>query len=228
MKQLALDVSLAPLPTLDNFVAGRNAELVHRLRGIHSAPRDDRSVYIWGASGSGRSHLLRAVLTQLQDAGRRVSYLDCAIDTCVSVPADALDVVALDNVERLGEPGQIAFFNLYNAFRESGKTLLAAGDAPPMRLGLRAEITTRLGWGAVYEVHGLTDAEKSDALAEHAAARGFTLQPEVGRYLLTHVQRDMPTLLAILDTLDRYSLEAKRAVTVPLVRELLAVGPADK
>ena len=228
MKQLALDFSLAPLPTLDNFVVGRNTELVHRLRGIHSAPRDDRSVYIWGASGSGRSHLLRAALTQLQDAGRRVYYLDCAIDQRLSVLADELDVVALDNVERLGEPGQIVLFNLYNAFRESGRTLLAAGDAPPMKLGLRAEVTTRLGWGAVHEVHSLTDTEKSDALAEHAAARGFTLQPEVGRYLLTHVERDMPTLLAILDALDRYSLETKRPVTVPLVRELLAVAPADK
>jgi DnaA-homolog protein len=228
VKQLALDFSPAPLPTLDNFVVGRNAELVHRLRGIGSAPRDDRSIYIWGASGSGRSHLLRAVLTQLQGAGARMSYLDCALDTRLSVLADELDVVALDNVERLGESGQIALFNLYNAFRESGKTLLAAGNAPPMKLALRADVTTRLGWGAVYEVHVLTDAEKADALAEHAAARGFTLQPDVGRYLLTHVERDMPALLGILDALDRYSLEARRAVTVPLVRELLSVAPADK
>jgi DnaA family protein len=198
------------------------------LRVIGSAPRDDRSVYIWGASGSGRTHLLRAVLAQLQDASARVSYLDCAIDTRISVLADELDAVALDDVQRLEDSGQIALFNLYNVFRESGKTLLAAGDAPPMKLGLRADVTTRLGWGAVHEVHGLTDAEKAEALAEHAAARGFALQPDVGRYLLTHVQRDMPALLAILDALDRHSLEAKRAVTVPLVRELLAAASADK
>lgn len=193
-----------------------------------SAPDEDRSVYVWGASGSGRSHLLRAVLAHLQDAGARVSYLDCAIDTRLSVLADELDAVALDDVQRLEDSGQIALFNLYNAFRESGRAFIAAGNAPPMKLRLRADVTTRLGWGAVYEVHGLTDAEKAEALAEHAAARGFALQPEVGRYLLTHVQRDMPALLAILDALDRYSLEAKRAVTVPLVRELLTAVPADK
>ena len=228
MKQLALDFSLAPLPTLDNFVVGRNAELVHRLRGIASAPRDDRSVYIWGAAGSGRSHLLHAVLAHRQDAGARVSYLDCAIETRLSAVEPGLDAVALDNVERLEESGQVVLFNLYNAFRESGRTLLAAGHAPPMKLALRPDVTTRLGWSAVYEVHGLTDAEKAGALAEHAAARGFALQPDVGRYLLTHVQRDMPALLGILDALDRYSLEARRAVTVPLVRELLAAAPADK
>ena len=72
---------------------------------------------------------------------------------------------------------------------------------------------TRLAWGLVYEVHALTDAEKARALAEHAATRGFTLQPEVSQYLLTHARRDMPALLAMLDALDRYSLEAKRPVT---------------
>lgn len=227
MKQLALDLSLAPPPTLDNFAVGRNAELVHRLRAMGSARGQDRSVYIWGASGSGRTHLLHAVLAQVEAAGVRASYLDCAIDTRLSIFADELDAVALDNVQRLEESGQIALFNLYNAFLESGRAFIAAGDAPPMKLGLRADVTTRLGWGTVYEVHGLTDAEKAEALAERAAARGFALQPDVGRYLLTHAQRDMPTLLAILDALDRYSLETKRAVTVPLVRELLAAEPAD-
>jgi DnaA family protein len=133
-----------------------------------------------------------------------------------------MDAVAIDDVERLSEDGQIALFNLYNVLREKGATLLAAGHVAPMQLGLRPDVVTRLGWGLVYEVHALTDEEKTRALADRASARGFTLQPDVSQYLLTHARRDMPALLAVLDALDRYSLEAKRPVTVPLLRELLA------
>jgi DnaA family protein len=87
---------------------------------------------------------------------------------------------------------------------------------------LRADVVTRLAWGLVYEVHALTDPEKAQALAAQAAARGFRLQPEAVQYLLTHARRDMRTLIATVDALDRYSLEAKRPVTLALLRELLA------
>jgi DnaA family protein len=82
-------------------------------------------------------------------------------------------------------------------------------------------VVTRLGWGLVFQVHGLSDEEKIEALQSHAAARGFELAPGVANYLLRHWRRDLPSLLAALEALDRYSLETKRPVTVPLLRELL-------
>jgi len=99
---------------------------------------------------------------------------------------------------------------------------VAAGAAPPTRLDLREDLMTRLSWGLVYQVHALTDENKMRALGDHAATRGFRLPPEVCEFLLTRVRRDMPSLLGMLDALDRYSLEARRPITVPLVRELLA------
>jgi DnaA family protein len=71
----------------------------------------------------------------------------------------------------------------------------------------------------VYQLHGLTDAEKEEALRAHAASRGIGLSAEVLSYLLTHMPRDLSTQVAILDALDAYALAAKRAITVPLVRE---------
>lgn len=43
------------------------------------------------------------------------------------------------------------------------------------------------------------------------------------QWLVTHSYRDMPSLMALLDALDTYSLARKRAVTLPLVREMLAL-----
>ena len=219
MKQLAFDLAAAPAPTLDNFVIGRNAEAVQRLRGL-ARGGPERFVYLWGAPASGRTHLLRGAIHELECGGARAAYIPADEASRTNV-REALEAAAVDDVDRFGEDAQASLFNLYNRVRESGGALIAAGDAPPQALGLRADVTSRLAWGFVYEVHALSDAEKTQALAEHAAARGFSLPPEVARYLLTRVQRDMRTLIAMVESLDRYSLEAKRPVTVPLARDLL-------
>lgn len=221
LKQLAFDFVVPALPALENFIVGRNAEAVQHLREVGSAGGGERFTYIWGAQASGRTHLLQATLSALGPAGARAVY--CAgDDDLFALQADSVDAAAVDDVERLGGLAQGALFRLYNTLREKGGTLLAAGNAPPTRLPLRADVVTRLAWGLVYEIHALSDTEKAQALAEHAALRGFTLAPELVQYLLTHARRDMRTLLAMVESLDRYSLEAKRPITLTLLRELLA------
>ena len=79
----------------------------------------------------------------------------------------------------------------------------------------------RLASGLTYRMAPLTDAEKGEALAAHARSRGFELSDEVSSYLLTHARRDMGSLMSALDAIDRYSLESRRAVTVPLLKEAL-------
>jgi len=218
MKQLALDIAQAPAPTLDNFVPGRNAEVVVALYALANGASDEQFVYLWGAPGSGRSHLLRAVANSAQAAGRVVRMFDVH-EREFNAPDDALCIK--DDVQMLDDGAQIALFNLYNRLKAGRGTLLASGDAAPAQLPLRADLATRLAAGLVYQVHRLNEEEKVAALRRHAEARGFELSAEVVGYLLRHVQRDLPSLLALLDALDRYSLANRRAITLPLVRELL-------
>jgi DnaA family protein len=215
MKQLILDIAPAPAPTLDGFVPGRNAELLVSLYALANGSNRDRFVYLWGEPGCGRSHLLQAVLAAAQREGRTAIRFDPAAEA----PDDAM--VAADDVHRLDDAAQIALFNLHNRLRAGSGSLLASGDAAPAQLRLRADLATRLAAGLIYQVHGLDDAEKAAALRGHAEARGFRLSPEVAAYLLRHADRDMPSLLALLDALDRYSLANRRGITVPLLRELL-------
>jgi len=218
-RQLAFDLANPPQPTLDNFVVGANAELVEHLRGITMLREQERSVYIWGSDGSGRTHLLRAATAALAARGLRVSYTDRG-----ATPPDGaheVDAAAVDDVELLTPEGESAFFRLYNVLRERGGIMLASGNAPPAGLRLRADLVTRLAWGLVYEVHALSDAEKLRMLTEHAASLDFDLAPELADYLFARVPRDMRTLVAMLHTLDRYSLETKRPVTLSLLREML-------
>ena len=120
---------------------------------------------------------------------------------------------------------EITRANVEDLYTGEPVVLRVRGKTRDRMLPLRADLATRLAAGLVYQLHGLDDEEKSAALHRHAAARGLRLAPEVTAYLLRHARRDMPSLLALLDALDRYSLETQRAITVPLLRELLALTP---
>lgn len=221
MKQLALDFASRPQPTLDNFVAGKNGELLDNLRRLAAGQARERFIYVWGRAGSGRSHLLKGAVVAFQRGGAAATYVACCADTRLSEELDRMDCVALDDVDRLNEDGQVAAFDLYNRLRERNAALIAGASAPPVQLKLREDLVTRLAWGLVYQAQALSDEDKARALADHAATRGWPLPREVSDYLLTRARRDMPSLLATLDALDRFSLETRRPVTVPLVRELL-------
>jgi DnaA family protein len=221
MKQLTLDLASPPRPTLDNFISGANAELLQNLRRLARRDARERCFYLWGPPGSGRSHLLQATVAELGQAGASAAYRACGAGMQLAAALERLDCVALDDVDRLDDAAQVAAFDLFNALRERGGVLLASAASPPAQLKLREDLATRLAWGLVYQVHALTDENKAQALAERASSRGFRLAPEVSDFLLTRAQRDLPTLLATLDELDRYSLATRRPVTVPLARELL-------
>jgi DnaA family protein len=216
MTQLLLGIAPEWSPTLDNFVAGRNVELLAALRHALAAAEGERALYVWGETGSGKSHLLQAAVEQARTAGQTAVY------ACGTVP-EAAQVVAVDDVEVLGDAAQVALFELYNRQRECGGMLLVGGTHAPAFLKLRDDLRTRLGWGLVYQVHGLNDDEKAQALRQHALARGFELPHEVTTYLLRHGRRDLPALLATLDALDEHCLRLKRPASVPLLKEVMRV-----
>jgi len=198
MQQLPLGISTAAEPAFDNFVAGRNAEALARVRELAQGTLRERIVYLWGEVGSGRTHLLRA-----------------------TARGNASLVVA-DDVHLLDAAGQHALFVAINDARDGGPAVLAAGDVPPAQLVLREDLRTRLAWGLVYHLIPLGDEDKAKHLKAVAATRGLQLSDDIVGYLLTRLPRDMASLQSIMEVLDRYSLMRKRPLTLPLVREALA------
>jgi len=199
MQQLLLELAPPPPPTLENFFAGRNGAALKALR--EALADGERFVFLWGPGGSGKTHLLRA-FSEAAAAAKR-------------------EAAAIDDVGRLGEAEQVALFDLCNRLRGSKGALAASGSAPPAQLALRADLRSRLASGIVLQLHPLSDADKAAALSAHAAGRGMALDRELIAYLLTHFERDMGTQIALLDALDRYSLQRKRAITLPLLKDAL-------
>lgn len=217
MDQLVLDLAPEPLPVFDTFVAKRNREVIAAL----ADPDGERFLYLWGESGSGKTHLLRAWIAHAETQGRSSIYLDAKNERLPDFAREA-SFIAVDHIDDLDPDDQITLFSIYNSLKDGGQGhLLMAGREPPMNLALRDDLRTRIGWGLVFEVKALSDEEKLAALHAHAAKRQLAVGDDVFRYLLTHWRRDLPSLIAMLDMLDRYSLALRRPITVPLVKNVL-------
>lgn len=225
MKQLLLKLDAARLQTLDSFIVGQHAEVVALLHLFaHRQPSSfgERSAYIWGENGAGKSHLLRALETD--STSRYITSISPIADFDYTTQTS---LYMLDDCHDFDDQQQIAAFNLYNQVKEHQGFFVASGTLPPALLTVREDFRTRLGWGLIYQLQGLTDSEKIGALEHAATARGVTLPEGVLPYLITHFRRDMPSLANMLNALINHSLEIKHPITMPLLREVLQQQKAN-
>lgn len=221
MQQLLLHLSEPPPQTLENFAPGSNAEVLAVLHAWLAGVVEERCVYLWGPNGCGKSHLLRAAAHVAQPPGRTLLLARTRELEILDQGAPLPRVIAVDDVQQLTADAQAMLFRLFQRLREEDARVLAAGDAAPAGLDLRDDVRTRLGAGLVFQLRLLSDEQKAEALTSRASGRGFTLPSELVDYLLSHGRRDLPSLMAVVDALDEYSLQTKRPVTLPLLREVL-------
>ncbi len=225
MKQIALDIGLASAPSFANFFAGPNeAALKHLQLWAGNSLRSPVPTYLWGEAGSGKSHLLKAFAEVLCEQGATVGWLDASV---LEPPEfdERWVAVLMDDCHLYTAGQQQAAFNWFvNAMSAADgqpRCVLAAGALPPADLALREDLRTRLGWGHVFALHALTDAERRAVLRQEADARGVFLGDEVMDFILNRFSRDLGNLMQLLDQLDGYSLQTQRAITIPLIKSML-------
>ncbi|HYP84825.1 DnaA regulatory inactivator Hda [Variovorax sp.] len=225
MKQLALDIGLATGPTLEGYFAGPNEAAVRHLQlwlgdGSRTSVHSPVPTYLWGDSGSGKTHLLQAVHGALTAQGARVGWLHPGLRN----PPDFDDrwaAVLMDDVERFDAIQQHAAFSWFVSAQSLLRGVVAAGGLPPAQLHLREDLRTRLGWGHVYGLQVLSETERRAVLRQAASERGLTLTDEVLNYMLARFSRDLGSLMELLTQLDGYALRTQRAITIPLIRAML-------
>jgi DnaA family protein len=224
MRQIPLAIGPEPEPSFDSFVPGPNgAAFEHLLAltpqalpGLPAAP-----VYLWGDSGTGKTHLLKALARRCQDAGLKLGWFDAHDRLPWSLQPDWA-LVVIDRCEALGAAAQQAAFALFVEAASAGVQVAAAGRLPPVDLPLRDDLRTRLAWGHVFALAPLDEDQTRAVLRREADRRGIFLSDEVMNHLLTRLPRDLAQLMRLLDRLDEFALARSRAVTVPLVRQMLA------
>jgi DnaA family protein len=219
VRQLVLDLTHPPQPTLGNFAAGRNGEALAALARLLAGELRPPRLYLWGPQGAGKTHLLRAAVHSAHEAGMHAVL--CGPHAPPATDALPGALVAVDDVDRLDDGAQAALFSLLNRPAEESALMLLAGSVAPAALGLRPDVRTRVGGGLALQLYLLSDDDKAQALRAHARERGFELPVDAAQYLLGHVRRDLPSLMRVLDALDAVSLQEKRPVTAALLRDVL-------
>jgi DnaA family protein len=218
VKQIPLAIGPEAARTFENFLPGPNGAAVAHLQLLRpGAP----PVYLWGPPGSGKSHLLHAAIERAQQQGESTAWFEAALPTPWQAP-EHCDWIVLDDCQALDEAQQQAAFSLFVDAGAQGAVVLAAGSVPPVDLAVREDLRTRLGWGHVFALEPLAEPEVRSALRREADRRGTFLSDDVMDYLLTRFARDLKHLMAQLDRLDEFSLSTKRAITVPLLKQMLA------
>ncbi len=221
MKQIALDIGLARAPTLESFFAGPNdAALRHLQLWVGSPTRSPVPTYLWGEAASGKTHLLQAVQESLRQQGARAGWLDPSM---LEPPEfdERWAVVLMDDVHLYTAVQQHAAFNWFVNAQSLQRGVLAAGALPPADLKLREDLRTRLGWGHVFQLSVLSEPERRSVLRQAADERGVFLGDEVMDFMLTRFSRDLGSLMQLLEQLDGYALQTKRAITIPLIKAML-------
>lgn len=225
-EQLVLNLRLRDGALFEAYHPGPNQAAVQLLQALVRG--DEPQVYLWGAAGTGKTHLLQAVCHAAGGAGQTTAYLPLAQ---VSAGPELLggmevtQVLALDDLDAVaGRPEwDRALFNLINALRERGHRLVLASRANPAHLGVSLpDLGSRLVWGPVFRLEALDDEAKRAALRHRALRRGFELPDEAARYMLRHHPRDLGYLLELLDRIDTATLAARRRATLPFIKSVLS------
>ncbi len=230
--QLALNLHLKDASSFNNFLAGANREALERLRSaVVDAAAPQKSpptmLFLWGADGLGKSHLLQAACRLAQELGMAPVYVPLRevmeLSPALLESGETAPLVCLDDIERVAgrSEWETALFSLVERLRGAHGLLVVAGATPPTRLGLRLpDLVSRLTAGTVYALQPLSDAGKLEAVQLRAHNRGFEMPEDVARYILSRYPRDMHSLFYLLDRIDRESLMHQRRVTIPFLREL--------
>ncbi|MDN7133664.1 DnaA regulatory inactivator Hda [Halomonas sp. MC140] len=227
--QLPLGIGLRDDATFNNYYAGRaNASLLEHVTQQLTA-QGEPFLYLWGAPGVGRSHLLQAACHAASDADKRALYLPLSdlghFPPLMLEDIERLDLVAIDDLECVigRKRWEEALFHAFNRLRDAGKRLLIVANASPRQLNVQLpDLASRLTWGVTFHVHTLDDdSERLAALKLRASVRGIQLPDDVGRYILHRGPRELGELCRAVETLDKASLTAQRKLTIPFVKSAL-------
>ncbi len=224
--QLPLALRYPPDQRFDSFIAAPAAAL-EQLQALATQPRTDW-IFLYGAAKTGKTHLALALCAAAEQGGKRAAFLPLiAAAGRLRDALDALDgndVIALDGLERIAgnREDEVALFDFHNRAKAAGVNVLYTAQVAADELGLSLpDLRSRLQQCTRIVLSPLDDAARAEVLRDRAQRRGFAIDDAAIDWLLTRAERDLGTLIALLDKLDKASLAAQRRVTVPFLRKVI-------
>ena len=222
MNQLGLPISLNVQMSLENFVA--NAQIQSAVNQLFSSDTASE-VYVYGGPGSGKTHLLQAVIFSAIEQNKTAVFIDCKDeipDYLVEI-VSGLDWFSIDNIGCVNENQQHLLFDLYNRARQGNVNIIVSGLSLPADLQMMKDIKTRLNLATVFQLEALNDEQTKKALNSQMSERNMIIDEKVYSYLFKHYSRDIGLLFEAIDRLDEASMQAKQGISIPLAKKILDI-----
>ncbi len=212
--------------TFDNFLPASNGIVIESLNDF-LLQEDFQFIYLWGASNSGKSHLLQACCARAAYAGESASYIPCRqfveAGPGVLEGLDNLRLVCIDDVDLVaGKPDwEQTVFSLFNALRDHEARLIVSASQNMTECGFDLpDLLSRLQWGLSLRLLLLADEEKAEALMLRCQSRGIDVNMDVINWLIKHITRDMESLYQFMDKAIEQAIKQGRRVTIPFIKSL--------
>ncbi len=209
--------------TFDSFIVGPNNEFAHAAShrvATHPGETKSNPLFIFGATGLGKTHLLHAIGSYLKETtNKKISCLSAEtfLNECVSgIRSRGMHqfrqkyrkdshVLLIDDIHVLGrgDHAQEEFFHTLNSFFDTKRQVVVTCDKLPRDIdGLKDRIRTRLEGGLIVDIK-MPDLETKMAIAEHKAnALGIELSDEICRYIAAGSKRSIRELEGCLNKLS--------------------------
>lgn len=228
--QLFFDFPAKPNYSFSSFVAcSGNHTALEFVKRVMAPDSEDNLLYLHGASGSGKTHLLSAVSREYEaifaNSPPAVIPVELIkIKNCeefISL-ASRQPCLLLDNLHLLHNSSTLrtAIWQLFNDFYESGRKIIAAATLPPKELhSLDEHLKSRFMWGLVAKLDISDDASRRMIMKKLADDSQLTLPDDVINYLLIRLPRDIPSLAEAVELLKQQSFATQRKISLRLAKE---------
>lgn len=227
VSQLPLDFQFQSVNSFASYFPANNSETLAHLHTFLQS-NNEQQLFLWGENGLGKTHLLQASCIEAEKFGKTPFYLsfhsDPLPDPAMLEGLEEIDLVCLDDIDLIaGQPAwEHALFNFYNRHREKDNQLLISAGCPPQLLTIQLpDLKTRMSWGLTLKLQSLDDEQLIQALDHKARVLGFAIPAHIGKFLLSHYQRDLPSLWRLLTKIDHATLAAKRKLTIPFLKQII-------
>ena len=212
--------------TFESFVVGPNNKFAHAA-ALNVAATPSRSwnpLFIYGASGLGKTHLLFAIRYEI--ARNHPSYKICYVDgetftneIIMAIQEKSMnefhekyrtvDVLLVDDVQFIGgkESTQEEFFHTFNTLFNAGKQIVLASDRPPKEIkSLDERLRTRFEWGLTADIQPPDFETRVAILRRKAAVLDLDLPDDVADFIANHLKTNIRQLEGTVKKLNAYYL----------------------
>ena len=237
-----LDPHLNPSYTFENFIEGDSNKFPRMIGLTVSRSFQDtfNPLFIFGASGVGKTHLANAIGTKMKELypQKRVLYISAYLlqmqytDSVRSNKFNdfmnfyqSVETLIIDDIQEFSgkKMTQEVFFNIFNHLQHNHRQLIITCDRPPVQLeGMQERLMTRFNWGIVAELERPNAKLRKDIVERRITQDGLMFPKNVVNYIANNVTGSIRELEGVINSIMAYSITNNCDIDMDLTTKTIA------